>query len=298
MHTQTAGTSELRAGIASRLHAAAGLGLYLLTLAGEVVLGAGVRWLLTYLGAAVLGAFVPLGPGAEQLALLAALLPLAWSVLGLLLPGRGFVWTRRIGARRPSAEEAGLIDDAWELLRAVDPGLPEAHAVYLLDDPIPAGAARGRSVILSRGLLEIDAVAPVLAHELGHTGSLDGRLTEALDRLKLWGGRPRAADPRAEAAGQPVGEGHRGILAGLIRLIFRLAAGGCAAALLAPLWAAYWRSREYAADAYAASLGQGEDLARHLADIELALDFPHRRFPFDLAEHPPVAHRIERLTPG
>src|SRR5680860_255145 len=49
------------------------------------------------------------------------------------------------GARRPSAEEAGLIDDAWELLRAVDPGLPEALAVYLLDDPIPAGGSPHRS---------------------------------------------------------------------------------------------------------------------------------------------------------
>jgi len=201
MHTQTASASELRAGIASRLHAAAGLGFYLLTLAGEVVLGAGVRWLLTYLGAVALGAFVPLGPGAEQLALLAALLPLAWSLLGLLLPGRGLVWTRRIGARRPSAEEAGLIDDALRLLRAVEPGIPEARAVYLLDDPIPAGAARGRSVVLSRGLLESDSVTPVLAHELGHTTTLDGRLTEALARLELWGGSPRPADPRSEAAG-------------------------------------------------------------------------------------------------
>lgn len=151
-------------------------------------------------------------------------------------------------------------------------------------------------MVLSRGLLETDSVAPVLAHELGHTGSLDGRLTEALDRLKLWGEPAKPADPRSEAAGQPIGEQRRGLFAGLIGLIFRLAAGGCAAALLAPLWAAYWRSREYAADAYAASLGQGEDLARHLADIELSLDFPRRRFPFDLAEHPPVALRIERLT--
>jgi len=296
MHTQTASASELRAGIASRLHAAAGLGLYLLTLAGEVVLGAGVRWLLTYLGAVALGAFIPLGLGAEQLALLAAFLPLAWSVLGLLLPGRGLVWTRRIGARRPSAEEAGLIDDAWRLLRAVEPGVPEARAVYLLDDPIPAGAARGSSVVLSRGLLESDSVTPVLAHELGHTTTLDGRLTEALARLKLWGGSPRPADHRSEAAGQPVGGERRGLFVGLIRLALRLAGGGCAARLLAPLWSAYWRSREYAADAYAASLGQGEDLARHLAAVDLPLDFPRRRFPFDLAEHPPVALRIERLT--
>jgi len=93
-----------------------------------------------------------------------------------------------------------------------------------------------------------------------------------------------------------VGEEHRGILTGLIRLILRLAGGGCAARLLAPLWSAYWRSREYAADAYAASLGQGEDLARHLADFEQSFDFPRRRFPLDLAEHPPVALRIERLT--
>ena len=189
-----------------------------------------------------------------------------------------------------------LVDDAWRLLRAVEPGIPEACAVYLLDDPIPAGAARGRSVVLSRGLLESDSLAPVLAHELGHTGSLDGRLTEALDRLKLWGEPPGPADPRAEAAGQPIGQEHRGIISGLIRLIFLLAGGGCAARLLAPLWAAYWRGREYAADAFAASLGQGEDLARHLADLEQAVDFPRRRFPFDLAEHPPVAHRIERLT--
>jgi Zn-dependent protease with chaperone function len=296
MHTQTASASELRAEFASRLHAAAGLGLYLLTLAGEVVLGAGVRWLLTYLGAGVLGAIVPLGPGAEQLALLAALLPLGWSLIGLALPGRGFVWARRIGARRPSVEEAGIIDDARQLLRGVDPSLPEAHAVYLLDDPLPAGAARGRSVVLSRGLLETESVAPVFAHELGHTRSLDGRLTDALDRLKLWGERPRPAHLHAGAAGQSTGEEHRGILTGLIRLILRLAGGGCAARVLAPLWSAYWRSREYAADAYAASLEQGEDLARHLADVELSFDLPRRRFPFDLAEHPPVALRIERLT--
>lgn len=297
MHTQTASTSELRAELASRLHAAAGLGLYLLTLAGEVVLGAGVRWLLTYLGAVVLGAVVPLGPGAEQLALLAALLPLAWSLLGLAFPGPGFVWTRRLGARRPSVEEAGIIDDARQLLRAVDPALPATHAVYLLDDPLPAGAARGRSVILSRGLLETESVAPVLAHELGHTRSFDGRLTEALDRLELWGGPLGPARPESLAPTQPPAAARRGgILAGCIRLTLRLAGGGCAARLLAPLWSAYWRSREYVADAYAAALGQGEELARHLADVELPFDFPRRRFPFDLAEHPPVALRIERLT--
>ena len=116
MHTQTASASEHRARLASSLHVASGLGLYLLTLTGEVVLGASVRWLLTYLGALALGAIVPLGPGAGQLAWLAAFLPLAWSLLALALPGRGFLWTRRVGARRPSAEETMTIDDARRLL--------------------------------------------------------------------------------------------------------------------------------------------------------------------------------------
>jgi len=87
-----------------------------------------------------------------------------------------------------------------------------------------------------------------------------------------------------------------GPLLGCARWALRLAGGGCAEALLRPLWAAYWRHREHTADAYAARLGLAEDLARHLADHELPFDQPHRRLLFDRSEHPPVAHRIERLT--
>jgi Zn-dependent protease with chaperone function len=298
MHTQTASVSEHPARLAPSLQAATGLGLYLLTLAGEAVLGAGVRWLLTYVGAAALGAIVPLGLGAAQLALLAAFGPLAWSLLGLALPGGGLVWPRRIGARRPSAEEAAVVADAHALLRGVDPDLPDVSSLYVLDDPLPAGAARGRSVALTRGLLETEAVAPVLAHELSHTRTLDGRLTEALDRLELWGDPLRL--PESPAARDREVDEHRsnGLLAAALRWTLRLAGGGVAALILSPLWAAYWRAREYAADAHAAALGQGEDLARHLADYDLPLDLPQRRFPFDLSEHPPVAHRIERLSRG
>lgn len=296
MHTQTAGASEHRVRLVSSLHVASGLGLYLLTLTGEVVLGASVRWLLTYLGALALGAIEPLGPGAEQLAWLAAFLPLGWSLLALALPGRGFLWTRRVGARRPSDDEAMTIDDARRLLIGVDPGLPESRSLYVLDDPLPAAAARGRSVILSRGLLESESVAPVLAHELGHTRSLDGRLTEALDRLELWSDPLGPLEPRCgEQARSEVDDGRDGFLWSCARWTLRLACGGCAERLLGPLWSAHWRSREYAADAYAASLGQAEDLARYLSDNELPFDLPQPRLPFNRAEHPPVAMRIERL---
>jgi Zn-dependent protease with chaperone function len=322
MHAQTESAPEHRAHFASRLHIANGLGLYLLTLAGEAMLGASSRWLLTYLGASALGLFFPLGPGAEglawiaalgpgaeglawiaalapgaeQLAWIAALAPLLFSFAGLPFPGRGRLWSRRLGARAPSAEEAAALDDALALLRSVDPALPEPSGCYVLDEPLPEAYVRGRMVILSRGLIDSDALPAVLAHELGHANSLDGRLTEALDRLALW--EDPLAPPRPERGGEErfgSRDEQGGLLLGCIRWALRAAGGTLAQQLLSPLWAAHWRAREYAADAGAASLGQAEDLARHLREQVLPFDVPQRRLPWDTAQHPPTAHRIERL---
>jgi Zn-dependent protease with chaperone function len=295
MHTQAESAHEHRVDIASVLPVAIGLGLYFLTLTGEVMLGASARWLLAYLGAATVGALVPLGLSAGAIALAVAFAPLAWSVLGLLSPGRGSVWRRRLGARRASAEEALCIRDAIETLRGNDPDLPEPAALCILDEPLPAAAVRGRALILSRALLDFDSLAPVLAHELGHANTLDGRLTEALERLELWGDPlgPLRSERGGEESFETRDEG--GFLLGCARWALRLAGGGCAEWLLSPLWAAYWRSREHAADAYAASLGQAEDLARHLTDYELPFDAPQPHLLFNRAQHPPVALRIERL---
>lgn len=277
------------------LSAATGLLLYGLTFLGEGMLGAAARWLLAWPLAAIAGAIFPLGPSAGQVAWLAALAPLAWSLTALVLPGRGRLWARRLGARRPSTEELPAIEDARAILGAADPGLPEPRA-YVLDDPLPAAATRGGVVVLSRGLLESDATPAVYAHELGHLCSLDARLTEALDRLELWGDPLSPVEPERGVEAAPVpAEPPRGILLGALRWLVRLAGGGSAEALLRPLWSAYWRHREYAADAHVVALGLGEDLARYLADHELPFDPPQRRLLLNRAEHPPVAFRIERL---
>ena len=297
MHTQTESTHGHRASLAPRSHAAIGLGLYLLTLSGEAMLGASIRWLLFYLGAATVGAIVPLGLSAEVVAYVAAFAPIAWSVLGLAQPGGGWVWRRRLGARRLSAEEAMALDDALEMLRSAAPALQEPSGCYVLDDPLPTAAVRGTTVILSRGLIESDSLTAVLAHELGHVRSLDGRLTEALNRLALWD------DPLALPQAGSGGEGQveldpetgGGLIWALLRLTLRLSGGVFVQRLLSPLWAAHWRAGEYAADAHAASLGQAEDLARHLSDQELAFDAPQPGLLFNRAQHPPVALRIERL---
>jgi Zn-dependent protease with chaperone function len=295
MHTQTESAQEHPAGTAPTLPPAAGLGLYLLTLAVEAVLAASARWLLFYLGAATVGAIVPLGLSAEALAYAAAFAPLAWSVVGLAIPGDGQVWRRRLGARRPTAEEALVLADALVLLRGADPSLPDP-VLYVLDDPLPSAAVRGCALIISRGLLESESLAAVLAHELGHVESLDGRLTEALQRLVVWAdplgppNRHGAPPPADDFEPEPEPEPWSGL-----RLFLRLAGGGVAEQLFAPLWSAYWRSREYAADSYAASLGQAEDLARHLGDFEQPFDAPQPGLIFKAADHPPVALRIERL---
>ena len=296
MHAQTESAPEHRAHAAANLHLASGLGLYLLTLAGEAMLGAGVRWLLTYLGASALGLLFPLGPGAEGLAWFAALAPLLFSLAGLLLPGRGRLWSRRLGARAPSAEEAAALEDALALLRSADPSLPGPSRCYVLDDPLPEAAVRGRALVASRGLFETDALAAVLAHELGHANSLDGRLTEALDRLALWGDplAPHRPEHGKEERFESREQGG-GLLLGCARWALRAAGGTLAQQLLSPFWAAHWRAREYAADAYAASLGQAEDLARHLIEQVLPFDLPQRRLLFNSAQHPPAAHRVERL---
>jgi Zn-dependent protease with chaperone function len=289
MHTQTESAHEHPAGPAPWFPAATGLGLYFLTLAGEVVLGVGVRWLLTYIGASALGVIAPLGPSAELLACLVAFAPLASSVLSLLAPGPGIFWRWRLGARRPTLEESTAIDAALAQLRVPCTGGIARLRFYVLDHPLPGAAVRGRCLLLHRPLFESACLAAVLAHELGHAGSLDGRLTEALARLRLWAGPLRPAGRSREVAtdGDP--------LLGPVRWSLRLAGGGATEDLLWPLWATYWRSREYAADSHAAGLGQAEDLARHLADFHLPLDAPQRRRFFNRAAHPPIAHRIERL---
>lgn len=296
MHTQTESAQVDRRSRATFPSAASGIALYLLTLAVEVLLGASTRWLLVYLGAAIVGELLPLGLSPEGWAWVAALAPLLWSILGFLLPGRGWVWGRRLGIRRPSDEEAAAIDDAFDLLRAVAPGLRTAGDYGVLDDPVPFAAVRGRIVILSRAVVECDALAAIMGHELGHVNTLDGRLTEALNRLSFWDDplslSPAEGERRSEVVSNP---DPRGALPwALMRLIARLTGGTVALRFLAPVWAAYWRSREYAADSYAGSLGQAEDLASYLRDQEQALDVPATGI-FNERQHPPVALRIERL---
>jgi hypothetical protein len=135
-----------------------------------------------------------------------ALIPTSWALLALLTPLGGAHWWRmNLGGREPSERERLAYDDAVELLAAhgrVALRLPRVW--FVLDTPQPDGAVCGDALMLSRGLLESEFLAPVLAHELGHLATSDGKLTAALNRLVItpfpWrqpaerrGGRPSSS---------------------------------------------------------------------------------------------------------
>src|SRR5262249_29623527 len=151
------------------------------------------------------------------------------SALGLALPGQGRLWRLRLGARRASAVEEETLQAAFQVLAPADLELSSRSSLYVLDDPLPSAAVRGRALILSRGLLESSSRAAVLAHELGHVRSFDGRLTESLARLVLWGDPLGPGQPELYSRPTEFGdEGAAGCIWGIGRLAIRLAGGGCA----------------------------------------------------------------------
>jgi Zn-dependent protease with chaperone function len=250
-----------------------------------------------------------------------ALIPTGWSMLALITPfGSAWWWQTRAGGRAPSKREQLTYDDAVELLQAhTDTPLPLPKRWFVIDTPQPDAAVCGNALMLSRGLLETDHVPAVLAHELGHLGTPDGRLTAAINRLALFTspfGNSTAQDPeqrdtprdhqrprqyRREA---PQGYGYeaeemlRQLIYGFVRFLFitsLIAKGGFGLWLTSPAWGAYWRKREYQADQYAAHLGQADELADFLEVHALIHDQPVPFIWLTEHTHPPTELRIDNL---
>jgi Zn-dependent protease with chaperone function len=200
--------------------------------------------------------------------------PLVLSLATLILPVGGWFWQQQSGGRAPSQRERLLYDDAIAVLRAADSGLRPPRRWFVLDEPFINAAAYASTLMLTRGLLESGYLEPVLAHELGHLNSSDSRLTAALHRLTT---------PPRRHLGFP------------FATIGFPASGGLGIWLTRMPWAAYWRAREFAADQYAAKLGQGQALARFLDTNALENDLPVPFMWLTEHSHPATEHRIDRL---
>jgi hypothetical protein len=285
--------------------------LYLLTVAIELPVIV-VRVLLVAFVGIIVGAVG--GPAlSSNVLFLVAVAPTLWSMLALITPaGSGWWWRQHTGGREPSQREQLAYQDAVGHLQAYSPDrpLPLPSSWFVVDESQPDAGVCGDSLLLSRGLLEID-VAEVIGHELNHLGSMDGRLTLALNRLVIHQA-PRPPkdpqDPNTEGSGvvDVVGNVHVttktiNVLAGLIifswtaRKILQFARGGLGLRITAPLWGAYWREREYAADAYAASLGQADELADFLQVYALPYDHPIPFIALTDTDHDFTELRIDKL---
>ncbi len=143
----------------------------------------------------------------------------------------------------------------------------------MLDRGATNASVRGDTLMIHRGLLGGPWLEPILAHELGHLHSSDGRVTAALGRLIIF--QPAYRRP------------------GLLGVPVQLALRGVSLRVLRPAWGA--RHREYAADLYAARLGQGAALAKCLQAEALPYDFPVPFMALGAHSHPYTELRIDRL---
>jgi Zn-dependent protease with chaperone function len=282
------------------------LALYAATLVAEVPV-IFTRMLLTLAGTALLLLVTGGKPGNAAGWVDLGLLPTAWSVLALVTPfGGGLWWEMNMGGRDPSEREQQAYNDALQLLRhhTIEP-LCEPSGWFVIDTPHPDAAVCGETLMLSRGLLlESEYLPAVLAHELGHLASSDGKLTAALNRLVIHP-RPTIREKDPEPPHHPivVAENDKLLLAitlfgailWLARKTIRFAQGGLGLRFTGPPWGAYWREREYTADQYAAQLGQAEELADFLEVHALIHDHPVPFIWLTEHSHPPTELRIDKL---
>lgn len=285
-----------------------GLLLYTLTVAFEVPVIV-VRFVLVIFVAIVV--MVVGGPTiAPYVCLLVALVPTFWSIFALISPaGSGWWWRQHTGGRQPSQRERLAYEDAVELLQAYSPEkpLPLPKRWFVLDLNEPDAGVVGNSLLLTRGLLEM-SIAMVLAHELEHLASLDGRITLALNRLIIFPSKKTPEEEQAQRQPQPRSDVHidaddpviwailalRAFLWTIHKLI-RFAKGGLGLWLATPLWGRYWRAREYAADHYAATLGQADEFADFLETHALLYDRPIPHMWLTDTDHDFTELRIDKL---
>lgn len=210
----------------------------------------------------------------KHLAILITAVPLLISLGTLVFPFGGWLFEQETGGRSPSERERTALDYAFAELTRVDPSLRPPRRWFVTDDQDPNACVYADTLMLTRGMLDNPFLPAVLAHELGHYNSSDGRLTAAVYRLTVPLGR-RAPIP--------------------FKTLAALVSGRLAMDFLQTPWSIYWRHREDLADDYAARLGQGPALTAYLDTHALDGDLPTPFKMFGRTSHPWTEHRIDRL---
>ena len=267
-----------------------GLALYGLTLLLEVAISASSRWILAYFGIGLIDRLVQLGQWTVAIPWVMALMPIAWSLAAMAHLEGGKSARRGSESQRPPTEGEqddllGAIAELW----IVDWEVPRPEHVRIVDTSGLRAAVSGRTVLVGRALLKSPALPAILAHELSHLNSTDPWLRAALQRL----GRDRIFFRHLRFDELRDTWRLAAVICGPARWLLRFASGGIGRTMLCGAWSHYWIAREFVADAYAASLGQGMMLAAVLRAE--SVDSGYMRLLTALTNHPPPSERIERL---
>jgi Zn-dependent protease with chaperone function len=231
--------------------------LYILALLIELI-SAGIRY---WFGMLI---------GGPALALLFALAPLGWSVLVLMgLPSGSMLTRQELGARPASQRERDVVDPILSDLVQRRAGTMAPYRWFVIDSPEVNAYVVGKTLYVLRGLIQSPHLQAILAHELGHLTSMDGRMSSAMRRMSV----PGAMVVARWFAGDPESPEGPGCIFGGLSLFLAVLAGGFSSVVLAIPLGNYWRLREYEADRYAALLGEAGPLAEALEHFQI-LDQP------------------------
>lgn len=214
---------------------------------------------------------------------IAGLGPIVYSLLVVSGIPSGHVLIRRsLGARPLNKTEGGQLDAAVADILAR--GVPFPRHVFAVDTEGLNAAISGRTLYIYRELFDSRYLPGVIAHELGHFNSMDGRLLLGIRALTVPGGFFIAYLLLGLLRWVAMGistvlvallvvifaflrinlSGLAGPLFGISLQIMRMAiifaVGGVGPALLGSIWRSYFIEREFAADAFAGRLGYANDL--------------------------------------
>ena len=239
--------------------------------------------------------------------------------IGLFLPP--FSWIAHLlqGERKPTAEESAYLEPLFEKLCSYSGVKRDSLTVRMRnDEDINAFASGINHITINTGALRAlseDQLVGVLAHELGHLRNRDTiylTITYAMDRLGqlilnlviLLNGALNIL------ALIPIVN----IVIRIIQIVLLVMIAAVEYVLRLPKWITYYfdsRRREYAADAYAVSIGLGRELREGLVALGLATEqigmletgelydrestgFFSRLF----ITHPKMIKRIQRIDEG
>jgi Zn-dependent protease with chaperone function len=213
--------------------------------------------------------------------------PLVWSLTALVYPvGAGQVWRTTSGGRTPTDDKRRAVENAIGEIQSRNAGVRTPALWFVLDEWELNAAVLGHALMITTPTINDVGLTAVIAHELGHLNSTDCHLSVALGRL-AWPAEifVRIFDHFEEG----------GCFLGLLSLAGSVCPGLIVVMPMRPLWAPWFRGREFKADEYAAKLGYGDELADALEREALHDDRPTPFRFISAPSHPYAAHRIDAL---